>query len=280
MHVYAPLVVAVLMFGPLVAAGVLQSNAERVARQIEDRPAGRDSRMTMRMRLFDRQARARERGLTIAVLRGRPGAGPDAPDGDRVLVRFTQPSDIRGTSFLVRERPDAAAGGGTGSGDERFLYLPALGRVRRIAGSERQESFVGTDFTYEDIGGREFDDYRYVLLDENASWRAPDGTAHAAYRLESRARDADAVYPRVVSLVRKDNFVVVHADVHDRRGEQRKVFDVTRLERVQGIWTSLAMVMKDELEGTRTELSVTEVQYNVGLTDDDMSRRELERGVR
>ena len=98
----------------------------------------------------------------------RPGAPPSAPDGDRLLIRFTYPNDIRGTSFLVWEHPD--------SDDERFLYLPSLGRVRRIAGTETQESFVGSDFTYEDIGGREFDDYTYAFAapdGENASLDAP-----------------------------------------------------------------------------------------------------------
>ena len=82
------------------------------------------------MRLFDRQGRMRERTMTLVTLRG-TGAR-----GDRVLTRFTYPNDIRGTSFLVWEHPAAD--------DERFLYLPALGRVRRIAGAEKQESFVGS----------------------------------------------------------------------------------------------------------------------------------------
>ena len=131
----------------------------------------------MRMKLFDRHNRVRERALAIVTLRGRdaPGAAPSAPDGDRLLIRFTYPNDIRGTAFLVWEHPNAD--------DERFLYLPSLGRVRRIAGTETQESFVGSDFTYEDIGGREFDDYTYAfagagrrerVLDTRRRWRGRD----------------------------------------------------------------------------------------------------------
>ena len=123
----------------------------------------------MRMKLADRHGRIRERVLDVATLRGRdaPGA-PGAPDGDRRLIRFTYPNDIRGTSFLVWEHPSAE--------DERFLFLPALGRVRRIAGSETQDSFVGSDFTYEDIGGRELDEYTYGFSGadgENTSWTDP-----------------------------------------------------------------------------------------------------------
>ena len=177
-----------------------EQSADWVARQIENRASGRDARSEIRMLLFDRRGGTRERKLVLTTLRGasKGGAAPDAPAGDRLLVRLTYPNDIRGTGFLVWEHADAE--------DERFLYLPALGRVRRIAGAESQERFVGSDFTYEDIGGREFDDYTYTLLSPDDVWEAPDGTRHSAYRLESRSKDPDATYPRVVSLVRKDIF--------------------------------------------------------------------------
>ena len=167
----------------LVAAGVPsvaqpKLTADEIARRTQDRDTGRDSRSSMRMKLYDRQGRVRERALTMSALRGRgtPGAGPAAPAGDRLLIRFTYPNDIRGTGFLVWEHPAAD--------DERFLYLPSLARVRRIAGTETQESFVGSDFTYEDIGGREFDEYTYTLIEENVSWTPPSGgAARAAWRL-------------------------------------------------------------------------------------------------
>ena len=239
-----------------------------LARAVEDRETGRDARISMKMRLFDRQGRVRERALTVQSMRG--GAARPAP-GDRSLVRFSYPNDIKGTAFLVWEQPNAD--------DERFLYLPSLGRVRRIAASETQESFVGSDFTYEDIGGRELEEYTYTMLSEDAVWRAADGSTHPAYRLESRRRSASARYPRVVSLVRKDSFVVVHAEIFDRRDELQKTFDVLRLEKVDGYWTALEMRMVDARERTRTDLVIEKVAYDVGLKPDDFSRRELERGA-
>ena len=190
------------------------------------------------------------------------------PAGDRSLIRFTYPNDIRGTGFLVWEHPKGD--------DERFLYLPSLGRVRRIAGSEAQESFVGSDFSYEDIGGREFDDYTYALPDENAAWTGPDGSSRPAYRLESRRKDASVEFPRVVSLVLKDSFVVVQAEVYNRRNEKQKLYTVKRLQQVQGIWTVMESVMTNDLDRTRTELLIEKIAYNTGLTEDAFSRRELE----
>ena len=235
-------------------------SADRIARSVQDRDTGRDSRAELRMKLFDRRGRVRDRALTLLTLR--------RSEGDRSLIRFTYPNDIRGTGFLVWEHP-------TGD-DERFLYLPSLGRVRRIAGSEAQESFVGSDFSYEDIGGREFDDYTYALLDENASWAGADGQARPAYRLESRRKDVSVQFPRVVSLVLKDSYVVVQADVYNRRDEKQKVYTVGRLEQMQGVWTVLASVMTNDLDRTRTELTIDKIAYNTGLTENAFSRRELE----
>ena len=241
--------------------------AESVARKADNRDIGKDGRFELKMRLFDRQQRVRERELSILTMR--PGGGATAGAGDRVLIRFTYPNDIRGTAFLVWEHP--------GADDERFLYLPALARVRRIAGAEAQDSFVGSDFTYEDISGREFDDYTYAMVEADATWTAPDGQRRPAYRIESRARDAQARFPRIVSTVLKDNFVIVHADIYNRRNERHKVYEVRRLEQVQSIWTTSEIVMKNTVEQTHTELTTKSVRYNSGLTEADFSRRELER---
>src|SRR5687768_1220373 len=200
-----------LALASLPAAGQQELTADDIARRVQDRDTGRDSRAAMRMKLFDRQNRARERALTLTSLqaKGNPGAAATAPDGDRLLIRFTYPNDIRGTGFLVLEHPKVE--------DERFLYLPSLGRVRRIAGSEAQESFAGSDFSYEEIGGREFDDYSYAFAGtgaERATWSPPSGgPPRPAWRLESRRKDASAPFPRVVSLILKDLFVVVQADI-------------------------------------------------------------------
>ena len=236
--------------------------ADAVARQVQDRDTGRDSRAEMRMRLFDRQGRVRERTMQLLALRGARGSG------DRTLVRFLYPNDIKNTGLLVWEHEDAD--------DERFLYLPALGRVRRIAGEEKQESFVGSDLSYEDIGGRDVADYTSAFANENATWTAPDGARLPAWALESRAKDTAAEFPRSVSVVLKDRSIVVHADIYNRRNERAKVFDVRRLERVDNIWTVLDLVVVNERQNTRTELTTSSIRYNVGLTENDFSRRQLE----
>jgi hypothetical protein len=257
------------LFAQAIAGATPAERGHALARAMEDRDTGRDARLSFRMRLYDRQDRVRERALTVWTLTGGPGRPVPA---DRTLIRFTHPADIDGTGLLVWDQAEGES--------ERFLYLPALGRVRRIAGSEAQENFVGSDFTYEDIGGRDLDDYDYVMLDEAAVWTGADGVAQPAYRLESRHRDRQARFPRVVSTVRQDNLVVVHAEIFNRRDERQKVFDARRVERVDGYWTVTDMVMTDAAQRTRTELVVERADYDLGLTADDVSRRSLERGLR
>ena len=257
---------ASLLVALVVGGASAQQNADWVARQIQDRETGRDSRAELRMRLVDRQGRVRERAMTLLSLRGAAGAG------DRTLIRFTYPNDIRNTGFLVWEHPAAD--------DERFLYLPALGRVRRIAGEEKQQSFVGSDLSYEDIGGREISDYTYAFTADDTSWTAPDGTRHPAWLLESKAKDPNAQLPRSVSFVLKEKFVITAADVFNRRNERVKHFEARRLERIEGIWTVLDLVMSNERDDTRTELTTTSIDYNVGLKEDDFSRRQLETGAK
>jgi hypothetical protein len=245
---------------------ISEQTARWVAEQMDQRDTGRDSRLDLTMRLIDRQGRQRERSLTLSALRGATGTG------DRVLLRFQSPNDIKGTGFLVWEHPKGE--------DERFLFLPALGRVRRIAGAEKQDSFVGSDLTYEDIGGRELDDYTYAFVQRDAAWTGPDGQAHPAWQLESRAVDRHAQYPRSVSLVRKDNFVLVAADIYNRRDEKEKRYELRRLQQIDRIWTAMEVVMTNDAQRTRTELSATQARYNVGLSEADFSRRVLEQGAR
>ena len=248
------------------------TDAERgawLARRIEDRDTGRDARIAMRMRLFDRQGRVRERALSISSLRGGPGR---PVPGDRSLVRFTHPADIKGTAFLVWEQPNAD--------DERFLYLPSLGRVRRIAGSEAQESFVGSDLTYEDIGGREFENYTYRLIEGPAPApgprpMAPDIPCSCSSRETATpapgSRECCRTSARTTSWLCAPRFSTSATNF-------RRRYDAVRLEQVSSYWTVLELKMSDSLERTRTELVLEKVEYNIGLKPDDFSRRELERG--
>jgi len=79
--------------------------------------------------------------------------------------------------------------------------------------------------------------------------------------------------------VLKDSYVVVQADIYNRRDEKQKVYTVRKLRQIEGIWTVMDSEMRDALERSRTELAIDSIDYNVGLKEADFSRRELERPV-
>ena len=139
---------------------------------------------------------------------------------------------------------------------------PSLGRVRRIAGAEAQESFVGSDLTYEDIGGREFEAYDYRLLDDDVHLEGRRRRRRTPPIASNRdARTPARQFPRVESLVRKDNFVVVGARIFNRRDEAPEdVRRQSRRTRSRAYWTVMAMTMADaQAARTRTELVIEDV---------------------
>jgi len=233
---------------------------EWVARRVEERDTGRDARFEMEMKLYDRRGRETVRRLTLLARRDR-----SLGNLDRVLVRFTYPEDLRNTGFLAIENPKGE--------DDRFLYLPSLGRSRRVSAQEKQESFVGSDLTYEDISGRRLEDYRYDLPGEEAV------EGRACYVLESNAKDPGAKYPRSVSWVEQESFVIRRGQIFDRSKERAKDYRAERVEKVDGIWTALSITMENVKQGTRTVLTTTRVEYNRGIPESVFTRQNLERAT-
>ena len=259
---FRPVLLSSAVAGALVAAANAAPDGRAIAELVRDRDQGRDARMEMRMRVIDPRGGARERRFTLQWLRG-------AASEDRGLIRFTQPADIRGTSLLIWKHAKTES--------ERFLFLPALERVRRIAGAEAQESFVGSDFSYEDITGTDIDAYTYELLDADATVTDTAGASYRCYKLQSKAREAGVPFPITISYVDKASFVVRHLERLDRAGQRRKTYDAQKLAVVQGFWTVMSATMTTDRERTHTDLLVDTAQYNVGLTETDFSRRVLER---
>ena len=112
--------------------------------------SGKDVREDVLMRIVNRQGQARKRHLTMLRL--------DQTDGGEqsYYLYFREPADVEGMSFLVVKHP--------GRDDDRWLYVPAIDLVKRIATSDKRTSFAGSDFTYEDVSGRDLDEDTHELV--------------------------------------------------------------------------------------------------------------------
>jgi len=227
-----------------------------VAQRIDERERGDDVSVHMDMTLIDKRGSERQRKLFIIR--------KDVDGKDKLLLKFSYPNDIKSTSFLVWEHK--------GRDNERFLYLPALGRIRRIATREKNENFAGTDFSYEDISGRKLEDYTYTLIKENTLHEGK-----ACYLLESYPKEKDSKYPKTRSWVRKDNFVTIKGEYYNRKGEVEKTYTVSKLKVIDGIWTVLEHSMENHKTAHTTLIKVKDVHYNSGIPDRSFGRRAFKR---
>ena len=216
--------------------------------------AGNDMRARVSMKLINAQGRVREREMTM--LRLNLGKSGD----QRYYIYFHTPADVKGTSFLVWKYP--------GKESDRWIYVPALKLVKRIAADDKRSSFVGSDFTYEDVSGRDLEDETHVLL------RKEDLAGRAAYVVESKPR-APSDYSRRLSWIDEERWLPLKEEYFDARNEPLRTFTADKVEQTGKYWTATVRTMKNLQSGHRTDVIFQEMQYDVGLKQDIFTERYL-----
>ncbi|NIR51743.1 outer membrane lipoprotein-sorting protein [candidate division KSB1 bacterium] len=176
------------------------------------------------------------------------------------LVRFLTPADVRGVGFLRLAE------------DRMYLYLPAFRKVRRIASSVKNEDFMGTDFTYEDLSQTEYaEDYRTSSIDEK----------EGQYVLELTPRpDADVSYAKLVLFADQSNYVIRKIEYFNERDKMEKVLTVDNVEEIAGYWIGRRMEMQSLKDDHRTVLELKDIKFDQGLSDNFFSERNLKRPER
>ena len=239
-----------------------QSAAQPSADQIMSRAhlamyyPGEDMRARVTMRLVSRDGKERLRELTMTRR--------DLQDGgeQRYFIYFHRPPDVRDMTFLVWKYP--------GKDDDRWLYIPALKLVRRIAASDKRSSFAGSDFSYEDISGREPEEDTHKLIREDKAG------ARDTYVVESVPKDPGSVdFGRKLSWIDKVRGLPLKEEYFDRRGDLARVFTAEDITEIQGFWTVTRRVMKNAQTGHRTEAVFADVRYDQKLSPDLFSERAL-----
>jgi predicted RND superfamily exporter protein/outer membrane lipoprotein-sorting protein len=218
---------------------------------------GKDFRAKIAMKLQTKGGDVRER--QIAMLRKNEGE----PGGNqRYFLYFHKPDDVRRTAFLVWKYPE--------KDDDRWLFLPAVDVVRRIAASDRRSSFVGSDFTYEDISGRDLAaDTRKLLGTEKLG-------DVGCFVIESLPKE-EAEYGKKVSWIETQTYLPKKEEYYDRRGQLYKVFTADALETVKGFPTITRRTMKDVSTGHVTTVEMSAIDYGVGVEDEVFTERFLRR---
>ena len=207
--------------------------------------AANDGRALVRMKIVDGKGRSQRR--QFAVLRR------DVQDGgdQNYLVVFDQPADVRNTAFLVKKH--------AGKDDDRWLYLPGLDLVKRIAASDERTSFVGTHFFYEDISGRHPAEDKHELLE----------TTETEYVVKSTPKSTKGVeFAHYTLRIDKKTFLPSKVEYVDARGKVYRRIETVKVDTVQGKPTITRLKVSDLESGGYTLSDVSNVQYDLGIPDD------------
>lgn len=260
------LIIPVVATLVLLALTGLNANAEISVDQIVDNALrvnyynGLDGRASIDMSIMDNQGRERQRSLII--LR-RDAVQDEDPDdtflGDqKFYVYFRRPADVRGMAFMVWKH--------TTADDDRWLYLPDLDLVKRIASSEERTSFVGSHFFYEDVSGRNKTEDVHELVE----------TTENFYVLKSTPKQPDQVeFAYYKMWIHRASFVVTQTQYFDKNNKVYREYKALNVEHIQGFPTVTKAQMTDNRLGGHTILTYSDVRYNTGLPDDIFTERYL-----
>lgn len=184
---------------------------------------------------------------------------------ERTLIKFKTPPVIAGTGLLIEDRNEAA--------NDIWLYLPATRKLRRIAGAEKSNWFMGTEFTHED-----FEDYQ---IPRYAFERLPDADCHsgACYVISASAslpaEQAASGYSKKVYWIDRKTLYPVVVDYFDRDGKHTKHLEATGLSPYESYWRPQQIEMTNFVNGRKTRLTVQRRQVDASLDDYYVSKRYL-----
>lgn len=174
----------------------------------------------------------------------------DTSDGTRTIIVFQKPATVAGTRFLTMEKKN--------SDDDRWIFLPSLGKVRRIAASEGSGSFMGTDLSYDDISSTDRD----VSLDTHTLLREETLSGKACHVIESIPVDKDYQYSKMISWIDKENFVAWKIELYGKNGELLKILEVLETAVVQSRITPMRTRMTTVADETSTTINVKIMKYD------------------
>jgi outer membrane lipoprotein-sorting protein len=215
-----------------------------------------------KMTLINNKGKTREREV---IRYQKSYNGKDGID-TKALIFFEYPADIRGTGLLLWSYQ------ATDKDDDRWLYLPALKKIRRIAGESKNEYFMGTDFTYDDMGDRNIDEDTHKLLGQEKI----DGVE--CYKVESVPVGKDDQYAKKITWVIPEKWVFQKVEFYDKNGKLQKVLTASDVREVNGIWTPFVLFMDNLSKTHQTRIEIQEVKYNGELNDQIFTQTTLQRG--
>lgn len=218
---------------------------------------GQDGRAQVDMTITDSQGRTRTRRFIILRRDNQEGGE------QKFYVYFSRPADVRDMVFMVWKHLD--------QNDDRWLYLPGLDLVRRIAATDKRTSFVGSHFFYEDVSGRNPKDDHHELAE----------TTDRHYLLKNTPKTPGEVeFASYMLWVDKANFLPMKAEYFDDRGEKYRIVETLEVQVIQGHPTVTKAKVEDLRSGGQTVMTFSDIQYDLGIEESIFTERYLRRAPR
>lgn len=242
-----------------VQAETPEEKGRAIFEEAENRGEGYvDNEADMLMILKNKQEATSEREMSTKSLEG------EGDEGDMSLMVFLSPRDQKGTALLTHQHKDRD--------DDQWLYLPALKRVKKIASSKKSGPFMGSEFSFEDIGGQQLDDYTYKYLrDEKLE-------GQDCFVVESYPKDKNSGYTKVITWVDKEHYRTLKAEFYDRKSSHLKTMTASGFKLYEDkFWRPAELNMVNLQTGRSTVLQQKNIKFKTGLSDSDFNKNSLKR---
>ncbi|OHB68776.1 MAG: outer membrane lipoprotein-sorting protein [Planctomycetes bacterium RBG_13_62_9] len=215
-----------------------------------------DCTASLRMILRNRQGQVSARELRVRTLEVQEG-------GTKSLCIFDSPRDVKGTILLTHTHKVQQ--------DDQWLYLPALKRIKRIAAQNRSGSFMGSEFSYEDIATQVLEKYTYQWLREEVC------DDQDCYVIERRPADKEnSGYTRQVVWIDKQEYRTLKVDYYDRKDSRLKTLSFTGYRKyLDRFWRPQDMTMVNHQTGKSSQLIWSDFAFRTGLADNDFNQQSL-----
>lgn len=240
--------------------------AREIMQKVEDRDEGDNRTSDMLMVLIDKNNDERKKFFKIFSKK----KGQDT----QTIMFIVDPPSVKGTGFLSFAYDEP------GKDDEQFLYLPSLGKAKRIASSDKNGSFMGSDLNYSDMSSRELDDFDFKLLKEISLQKIKCWLIEATPRSQNIIDETG--YKKSIIAVRQDNYVISRVKAWTSDGRYTKLIDFDDIQLIDQIWVPLTIKVVKQFGDTvehRTMITFSDVKFNQNLNDNMFNLRTLEKGM-
>jgi len=252
-----PLVMLGLLAAPLGAATPAERGLEIVT-EVDRRDTGfGDYSVEMGMLLRNAQGEESQRYMRNRIMEV-------AGDGDKSMIIFDRPRDVKGTALLTFTHKTEP--------DDQWLYLPALKRVKRIASRNKSGPFMGSEFAYEDLTSQEVEKYTYRFIEETELDGVP------MFLVERDPVDKYSGYTRQLVWIHKTEYRPEKIEFYDRKNTLLKTLLFRDYKQYLGqYWRAAEMYMENHQTGKSTLLTWNNYQFRNGFSDADFNRNALKR---